>query len=365
MTMIAPQTAALEAALQQAFVHHRAGRLSEAERLYRSILQARPDHPGVTNNLGLVLKDQGRLEEAAATFRRVLAVKPDDALAHCNLGNVLRLQGRSDQAAACYRGAIALQPDMALAHKNLGTVLCESDDLTESFASFKRHAELVYARPASSGRDGEPVPPHKAQHDREQQEYLNGGTAAAGQAGALAFHLEDGSRVPGHAVNPDDSPGDIATRWQNSKPQIAVIDNLVTDEALAKLRRFCWGSTIWRKVYRDGYLGAMPEHGFACPCWRKSPTSCAPPIRPFWAGTRCFSSGGSSTTAGSTASPSMPTLPPSTSTSGSPRTRPISIPQAGAWWFGTCPRRWVGTSRNTMMTFRQLGIFSPGSGPVR
>ncbi len=265
MTMIAPQTAALEAALQQAFVHHRAGRLSEAERLYRSILQARPDHPGITNNLGLVLKDQGRLEEAAATFRRVLAVKPDDALAHCNLGNVLRLQGRHDQAAACYRGAIALQPDMALAHKNLGTVLCESDDLAESFASFKRHAELVYARPASSGRDGEPVPPHKAQHDREQQEYLNGGTAAAGQAGALAFHLEDGSRVPGHAVNPDVSLGDIATRWQNSKPQIAVIDNLVTDEALAKLRRFCWGSTIWRKVYRDGYLGAMPEHGFACP----------------------------------------------------------------------------------------------------
>jgi hypothetical protein len=39
----------------------------------------------------------------------------------------------------------------------------------------------------------------------------------------------------------------------------------LTDEALDKLRRFCWGSTIWRKVYPSGYLGAMPEHGFACP----------------------------------------------------------------------------------------------------
>ena len=44
-----------------------------------------------------------------------------------------------------------------------------------------------------------------------------------------------------------------------------MIDNLLSDEALARLRRFCWGSTVWRKVYRDGYLGAMPEHGFACP----------------------------------------------------------------------------------------------------
>ena len=107
MTVI-PQTAALETALQQAFVHHRAGRLSEAERLYRGILQTRPDHPGITNNLGLVLKDQGRLEEAAATFQRLLALKPDDALAHCNLGNVFGLQGRPDQAAACYRRALPI-----------------------------------------------------------------------------------------------------------------------------------------------------------------------------------------------------------------------------------------------------------------
>jgi len=56
-------------------------------------LQARPDHPGISNNLGLALKDQGKLEEAAATFQRVLAVRPDDALAHCNLGNVPQAAG--------------------------------------------------------------------------------------------------------------------------------------------------------------------------------------------------------------------------------------------------------------------------------
>jgi Tfp pilus assembly protein PilF len=266
MITIAPQPAAIEAALQEALVHQRAGRLSEAERLYRSILQARPDHPGISNNLGLALKDQGKLEEAAATFQRVLAVKPDDTLAHCNLGNVLRLQGKLDQAAASYRRAIALRPDMALAHKNLGTALCESGRIAESFASFRRHAELAYGTPESSARGSDPAPPHKAQHDREQQDYLNGGNAFADHASAPAmFHLEEGGRVTGHAVNPDASLGHIATRWQSSRPQIAVIDNLLTTEALAKLRRFCWGSTIWRKVYRDGYLGAMPEHGFACP----------------------------------------------------------------------------------------------------
>ena len=87
----------------------------------------------------------------------------------------------------------------------------------------------------------------------------NGGSAAAN------FHLEEGARVSGRAVNPDSSNGEIAARWQNSSPQIAVIDNLLTDEALEKLRQFCWRSTIWHKSYPNGYLGAMPEHGFACP----------------------------------------------------------------------------------------------------
>jgi hypothetical protein len=229
-------------------------------------LQTLPDHPGISGNLGLALKDQGKLEEAAAVFQRVLAVRADDVLAHCNLGNIFRLQGKLDRAAACYRRALALRPDMALAHRNLGAVLCESGHLADSFAAFRRHAALAYGTPASSAPAGEPTPPHKAQHDREQQEYLAGGRATVGATGAgAAFRLEEGGRVGGRAVNADASRGEIAARWQSSRPQIAVIDNLLTQEALEKLRRFCWGSTIWRKAYRDGYLGAMPEHGFACP----------------------------------------------------------------------------------------------------
>jgi len=40
---------------------------------------------------------------------------------------------------------------------------------------------------------------------------------------------------------------------------------LLTAEALEGLRLFCWGSTVWRTAFAGGYLGAMPESGFACP----------------------------------------------------------------------------------------------------
>lgn len=265
MTAATQPPEALKAMLQQAMLDHRGGRLAEAERLYREILRAYPDHAGITNNLGIALKDQGKLADAAATFQRVLALNAKDVQAQINLGNVLRLQGQLDDAATAYRRAIALQPAMPLAHANLGTVLCESGRTEESFAAFRRHAQLVYGTGANAAAAPEPVAPHKAQHDREQREYLRTHDAAGTPSAGDVFRLEDGSRIAGPAVSPDASAGDITRQWETSRPQLVVIDNLLTDAALEKLRRFCWGSTIWRKVYQNGYLGALPEHGFACP----------------------------------------------------------------------------------------------------
>jgi len=43
---------------------------------------------------------------------------------------------------------------------------------------------------------------------------------------------------------------------------IACVDHLLTPEALAQLQRFCLRSTVWRRCYPTGYLGANPESGF-------------------------------------------------------------------------------------------------------
>jgi Tetratricopeptide repeat len=262
MIAIPPQASELEYALQQAVFHHRAGRLSEAERLYRGILQVRPDDAGTNNALGVALKGQGKSDEAASVFRRVVAIAPDYAPGHSNLGNILFEQGKLDEAEASYRRALALRPDMVDALKNLGLVIVDSGRFAESFAWFRRHAELAYGIPESHGRES--TPPHKALHDQEQRDYLNDSKAVEDGAAAM-FHLEEGGPVTGRAVNPDSSRGDVGARWQSGSPQIAVIDNLLTDEALDRLRHYCWRSTIWHKAYPNGYLGAMPEHGFACP----------------------------------------------------------------------------------------------------
>jgi len=53
--------------------------------------------------------------------------------------------------------------------------------------------------------------------------------------------------------------------WRDSDPKIVVIDNLLTQEALAALRLYCQGAKVWHTTYSQGYVGAFPESGFAAP----------------------------------------------------------------------------------------------------
>lgn len=161
---------------QLALQHHQAGRLPEAEALYRDILARdqncvdalhhlgiiahqvgryavaaeligraaglAPNHPAIHSNLGEAYRHLDRLDEAIASFQRALALQPDFPNALDNLGNALATQGRNNEAIDCYRRAIALQPGFANAFNNLGDVLKESGQLDAAFACFQKAIDL-------------------------------------------------------------------------------------------------------------------------------------------------------------------------------------------------------------------------------
>lgn len=211
----------LEADLEQAQLLHDAGHWTQSERLYRAIIKKHPASAAAHNNLARLLLDQDKPGEAAALFQR----------------------------------ATELQPDSALALRNLGVALCKCDRLEEAFAAFRREAELTYAHDANNQAE---QLPHKRQHDAEQAAYLR-------QPSLETFHIGEGSRAADRAINYTSFPPDLAQRWTNANPRILVIDNLLTEESLGRLRRYCWDSTIWRRIYKAGYLGAMAQHGLGSP----------------------------------------------------------------------------------------------------
>jgi len=69
-------TPATRALLDQAIAHHRAGRLGEAEQLYRQVLTVAPHSPDANHNLGLIALQAGRRDIALPLFQTALAVNP-------------------------------------------------------------------------------------------------------------------------------------------------------------------------------------------------------------------------------------------------------------------------------------------------
>jgi protein O-GlcNAc transferase len=95
------------------------GKVQDAEMYYRRAVQLLPNHPSAGNCLGVLLAQQGRLDEAANIFQELLRRQPADAGVFNNLGLVRAQQGRWHEAAAFYRQALTIQPDFAATRQNL------------------------------------------------------------------------------------------------------------------------------------------------------------------------------------------------------------------------------------------------------
>ena len=163
-------------ALKTAIRYHQSGNLQQAEYVYKSILEAAPDHAeanhllGVLayqagkydiavqfiaraitvngeqatyyNNLGLVLAAQGKPDDAITAYQTAISIKPDYTEALNNLGHALQVTGRLDESINAYRQVIALKPDYAEACNNLGVVLQYQGKYDDAAAAYRQAIEI-------------------------------------------------------------------------------------------------------------------------------------------------------------------------------------------------------------------------------
>ena len=66
-----------EQALQQGVAAHKAGKLREAERLYRAILQTQPMHPDANHNLGVLAVSVNKTQAALPLLKTALDANPN------------------------------------------------------------------------------------------------------------------------------------------------------------------------------------------------------------------------------------------------------------------------------------------------
>ena len=93
----------IEQAMQIAIGHHQAGRLAEAEAIYRQILAQSPDHADALHLLGVLACQTGHTDAAIDLIGRAIAINPAVAEYHSNLGESYRRAGQWEAAIASSR----------------------------------------------------------------------------------------------------------------------------------------------------------------------------------------------------------------------------------------------------------------------
>jgi predicted O-linked N-acetylglucosamine transferase (SPINDLY family) len=146
-TTAAAVSSSIPELLEEALEHHRADRLSEAERIYREILGDTPYQQDALHLLGVVAHQTGNNDEALRLVRLALQVDAGQATFHNSLGAIRQAMGDLAEAVACYRRSIMLDGENADAHGNLGLALRRLGHCAEAAAALRRAVQLSPGNP--------------------------------------------------------------------------------------------------------------------------------------------------------------------------------------------------------------------------
>jgi tetratricopeptide (TPR) repeat protein len=129
---VAPEVG--EAKLNEAVALHQAGRLDEADAIYRFVAEHFPGHPDVFNLRGLIAEARGDTDAAATLFGQAVRLQPNDTAYLFNHALALRGLERFEEVLATYDRAAILAPGSPEAHFNRSVALLDLERPEEALA---------------------------------------------------------------------------------------------------------------------------------------------------------------------------------------------------------------------------------------
>jgi len=291
------------------------GRWRDAIPHAEEAVRLQPENAVNWNTLCAARYELGNQAEARRAGRVAIALEPTMAEAWNNLGNALIELG-DPSAERAFQAATYRSPRLAEAWSGLGTVYLRQHAESQAQTAFTQSLAMRRASrwwpPGGNWPIAAPLTltnTVKLRHDIEQLEHgrrmgilgnefdsvlsgyrralvkfvdrhgsiANGhldpeDIAAIGDVYSRVVRWDPPAAIHGGAVSPAWSREEVARRFA-VPPGICWIDELLTEDALAALRRFCLDATIWNDISHNfqaekvarGYLGAYITDGFLAP----------------------------------------------------------------------------------------------------
>lgn len=127
----------IDEAMRLATAHHHAGRLADAEGVYRQVLAAQPANLDAAYQLGVLYVQAGHPAEGAPLIEQVVTAGVNRADVLVNLATAYRLSDRRDKAVDACRRALAIDPSAPGAWSVMGASLVESNRLDEAIPAWE------------------------------------------------------------------------------------------------------------------------------------------------------------------------------------------------------------------------------------
>ena len=248
-----------------------AGDMKAAEAEYRraAVGGGEPEAKALAR-LSVVLRRLESLEAALEAAKSSLSIRPDDPDAMRSLGHCLKALGRMEDAGSAYSEAHRLlRTPGTTALEGLPTFttttrsklrhdveqfawLLDQGIGEDQFPVFSKNCEALLQTIGPDATDGQLIP-LPSSHLAETRSWYN-----------RCLHLHESPRIDEGVLSIQ--PETVEADYRNRAPGIAWIDDFLTPEALASLRKFCLDSTFWYDCdHPNGYLGAYLQDGFVSP----------------------------------------------------------------------------------------------------
>ena len=193
----------IEEALQHGLAIQKDGKLEEAERLYRAILQSEPKHPDANHNLGLIAVSVNKAGAALPLFKTALEANPQkeqfwvsyiDALIKAKqFGSAKKVLEQGKKAGWTGEKADALEEQLTLITQAAESALPEQK---KSPAFAEKREKLIGGKTKNKNKRGlKGASPSDAEIANLGQQYQNG---QYGDAERLALSLTE--KFPKHEL---------------------------------------------------------------------------------------------------------------------------------------------------------------------
>jgi protein O-GlcNAc transferase len=131
------QKSAPQRQLETAVAHHRAGRFSEAEVIYKELLSREPNNPDVLYLMGAIQSRNGQKQQAVDLIMRAISLRPNQPHFYETLSQCLLGLGRMDEAIAAVVTAIRLNPNNERHHYDYANILLQTTHVNEAIEALR------------------------------------------------------------------------------------------------------------------------------------------------------------------------------------------------------------------------------------